>query len=275
MTKGGKKLALMLCLVVAFVGAVFYFTDGMADKKIVRANIGGMGYTVEDGRVIDRTIRFSFYNEKDEAVAVHAEIGLYIINSLEEIVYDDTITVEPKNFTASSSETGQEFVLHLTDEDFVPGSSGSGKIRCVIKTGDKTIETGYSMHNDNWLPLKQAQVELPVLPMEVEHIYVDGTRQATLKIEEVDCYTVCVGGESAELMIKLKGQKLEGDDGRQADRIGYRLYDADDNVLKDGDFYLKDIVKGDAFVSDYAYQENVIPGGEYRLELFGFDTTNR
>lgn len=274
MAKNKVKWAVLAGAIAVAVAAVFYFTDGMTDKKIVRANIGGMGYTVEEGRVIDRTIRFSFYNEKDEAVAVHAEIDLYIINSLEEIVYDDIITVEPKEFTASSSETGREFVLHLTDEDFVPGSSGTGKVRCIIMAGDTTIETGAVMHSESFLPVKQAQVDIPSLPMETEHIYVDGTRQATLKIEEVDCYTKCEG-ESCQLMFRLKGQKLEGDDGGQADRIGYRLYDIDDNVLKEGDFYLKDIVKGDDFVSDYAYQENVVPGGEYRLELFGFDATNR
>lgn len=274
MTKGGKKLALMLCLVAVFAGAVFYFTNGMAEKKIVRANIGGSGYTEEDGRVIDRTIRFSFYNEKDEAVAVDAELDLQIINSLDEVVFDDTVVVKAEDFTPSPSEFGRVFVLHLADEDFIPGNSSVGKVKCVFRAGEFNREAEKTIHYDNFLPVKQARVDIPALPMETEHIYVDGTRQATLKIEEVDCYTKCEG-ESCQLMFRLKGQKLEGDDGGQADRIGYRLYDIDDNVLKEGDFYLKDIVKGDDFVSDYAYQENVVPGGEYRLELFGFDATNR
>ena len=272
MTKGKTKWIVLLGAVV-IAATVLYFFGGMTDEKVVRANVGGMGYTVEEGRVIDRTIRFAFYNEKDEAVAVRAEIDLYIVNSLEEIVYDDVITVEPKDFTASSSEMRREFVLHLTDEDFVPGSSGTGKVRCTVKVGDATIETGAVIH-ESFLPVKQAQVYIPSLPMEVEHITVDGFRQSILKIEEVDCYTACEG-ENCQLMFRLKGRKPEGDDGRQADRIGYRLYDADDIVLKEGDFYLKDIVKGDSFVSDYVYQENVVPGGEYRLELYGFDGTNR
>lgn len=274
MAKNKAKWAALLG-VIAVAAVVFNFIKNMGNDEIVRVNVGGMGYTVEEGRVIDRTIRFSFYNEKDEALPVKAEIDMRIISDFDEIVYDKTIAVKEENFTPSSGEFGHELVLHFSEDDFAPGTTGSGKIRCVVRVGDKTIETGYAMHNDNWLPLKQAQVRLPALPAEVEHITADGTHQSTLKIEAVDCYTACVGGESAELMIKLTGQKTEGDDGRQADRIGYRLYDIDDNVLKEGDFYLKDIVKGDSFVSDYVYQENITPGGEYRLELSGFDATNR
>lgn len=113
-------------------------------------------------------------------------------------------------------------------------------------------------------------VEMPKLPMEVSAAYGDRAPYVKCIVEQIEFEENYWNEGKATGILKFSGKKTYDEDGDSYSRdcrIGWKLYDSDDNVIASGTCSTSNVETDESFKLDKSYINAEMAPGNYRLEI--------
>ena len=210
-----------------------------------------------------------FRDQNKNAMKVEADIKIVIENKNGEEVYNKVTHVTKKDYTEWSFSGRDEQLLmgcvYIPIEDITPGSEDEGVLTLSAEgEGFSFDESSYNVYD---LPLRQAQVKLPDVPLRVSDLHYNGEIDTTIEITEI-----ITEFKDDDLILKFKCTMVYNSDGAneaQTGRFGYRLVDEDGVIEDSGTIYTDSLRVGDtAYAEKKFYGFDVDFSKDYTLELW-------
>ena len=126
----------------------------------------------------------------------------------------------------------------------------------IIQTINVTVESGYSL-------------SLPSTPQNISNYSYNGKIMTTVKITDINV-SIERGYSIDTFNVKISGVKTYGATNvAERCRIGYKVYDSNNNVVESGTWSSPNVVLGESFVMNHSihFNYNEDAPGNYRLEL--------
>lgn len=214
----------------------------------------------------DYSVFFGFLDEDGRAIAAGATAELRIENDEGEILYEQTRSVTPEDFSVyTSAARGEEFLaeIRINDEEVKAGKSRSGTLYLKVHTDDggEFDEVNCELFYD--LPTLDVTIETEALPQEIRLDDYMGDLASVIRIDQVEyAYS---SDYSSSLTVTVYGVKLEQYSDLSLDCVTYKLMDSEGYVVDNGSFYLDGISAGDKFKDDSIWFYDLIPGETYTI----------
>jgi len=198
-----------------------------------------------------------------------ADVSIKIVNDNNTEVYNKTIQVTEKDYSNWSNKfRDEDFLLGAVEipiNDITPDSKDKGTLYFSVKGDGFSFEE--KSFNVYYLPIKQVQISLPQVPLQVSSINWNDEIDTTLEISEIKSTH-----DDSTITLTFKCTMVYNKDGEseaQSGRFSYRLLDKDSVICDTGDIYTNSMRVGETtYVEKKFYNFDLDFTKDYTLELW-------
>lgn len=223
----------------------------------------------------DYSLFFALCDKNDKYVSAEADVDIKIINDNGEIVYEGTKSITKKDFGNYFNQVaGDRYLanIRIDANEISEGTSSSGTVYFTVHNDDVLSFDEVNCEAYLCLPIKDIQVTVDSLPVELQQKTYDGSIESKLIITNVT-YIVDDSLINPNLKFIIYGEKTyEKSEGLNYDIINYKLYDSDGYMVNSGHLYVgKTLSIGDKFKDDSLVIYDVTPGESYTLQFLNYE----
>ena len=223
----------------------------------------------------DYSLFFGLLDANDNPVAAAANVEIRIINDYDEVVYTGTKTITEDDFgTYSNLLQGDRFManVRIDASELTEGASTCGTVYFTVSNSSSFMFDEASCKALYCLPIKDVQLNIPSLPLEIQNSSSYYGLESTVSITNIS-YAMDKSAFMPSLKITITGEKtFEGKSTVLGTIINYKLLDQEGFVVDSGRVYLNsDLSVGDKFKDDSLVIYDITPGETYTLQLTNSD----
>lgn len=223
----------------------------------------------------DYSLFFGLCDKNEKYLAADASVAIRIENENGNIVYEGTKSITPNDFgTYTSQIAGERYLanVRIAAKDILEGTSSNGTVYFTVTNNNTFVFEECNCSALYCLPVKDIQLVVESLPVELQRKGYDGAIEAKISITDVK-YDIDSSLSSSRMTITLFGEKIYGTKSSMSyDIISYKLYDSGDYLVDSGQVYLgTSLSVGDKFRDDSLVIYDLIPGETYTLELLNYE----
>ena len=248
---------------------VLLLLSGCAFKPQVQT-MKGWSFQYNSG-TDDYSLFFGLCDKNEKYLSASADVEIRIVNDRDELVYSGTKSITEDDFgTYSNQLVGERFLanVRISPSELHKGSSNSGTVYFTV-TSDTFGFDEAQCDASYCLPIKDVQLNLPPLPVEVQETSSYFGVLSKVSITDVS-YSLDDSSLSPCLRVTISGEKTYAHKtyGSGLSFIDYKLLDQDGYVVDSGSVYLDSSLSvGDKFRDDSLILRNIIPGETYSLQF--------
>ena len=218
----------------------------------------------------DYSLFFGLSDSNNVAVSADANVDIKIINSADEVVYDQTKTITPDDFNYYTSEArGDVFLadVRIPKDEVKEGKALDGTVYFKVYNEQAFEFDEYNYPVFYELPIQDFSVISETLPKEINVYDFEGSILSTLLIENME---VEIDDDmSPEAIITVTGAKIYEDSSMcvEMDSFDYQLCDSEGYAINSGTVFLNGLRSGDKFKDDSIVFYDLVPGEQYTLKF--------
>ena len=187
----------------------------------------------------DYSLFFALCNESGQDISAEVDVNIRIVNSAEEVVFEDTKNVSEDDFGYYSSQNdGERYLANvkISSSEISKGQANDGTAFFTIYQEDNLIFDECSAMILMDLPIKDFSITAETIPVEVSCISYDDSIDSTLKIENVFFETDTF--LTSTVLVTIEGFKTYEKNSMSFDVFNYKLYDSENFMIDSGAFFL-------------------------------------
>ncbi len=219
----------------------------------------------------DYSLFFALVDGNGKNVSTSATVNIKIVNSADEVVFENTKSITKDDFGYYSNQTqGERFLanIRIPEAEITPGKATDGTVYFTVYKDDVFRFDECNCKVLYNLPTKDFDITVENLPIEIKVKSYNGSVQSKLNISSVT-YEVSEG-VMPMLKVIISGEKTYGNGNSMYDMFNYKLYDSEGYMVKSGSVFLDNINSGDKFKDDSLMLYDITPGETYTLKFYDY-----
>ena len=217
---------------------------------------------------------FGFKNRSGSEMYAPALVHIKIVNDVNETVYNKSTIVGFNDFENWTQYSASHYLasVKILQSEITPGNSTQGKLYFTVKN------PGYFSFDEDILSIydlpkiklsDSCSLQLPAIPKTLHDYGYDKKIDSSYRITNISYKFEDAYDNEVRLYLYFDGEKYYDKDGHGQSstcQVGWKLYDMQGYVVKNGTFYSPALNMGEKFRNEEEYIYDLKPGN-YKLEI--------